>query len=58
MGDTVADHIIALVLDALASTECNDAKSTVEKRFIAKGSDTMDVMHDPELADWVCRAQI
>lgn len=58
-GATVVDHIIALGIGgtndpanlASACTDCNDAKSTAEKRFLAKGYDVVDVMRDPVLAD-------
>ena len=65
-GATVLDHIVALALGgtddpanlAPACTDCNDAKSTSEKRFFAKGYDVADVMRDPGLADWLARAAI
>lgn len=65
-GATVIDHIIALSLGgsndpanlAPSCTACNDAKSTAERRFLAKGYDVADVMRDPGLADWLARAAI
>lgn len=64
-GATVVDHIIALGIGgtndpanlASAGTDCNDAKSTAEKRFLAKGYDVVDVMRDPEFADWITRGK-
>jgi 5-methylcytosine-specific restriction endonuclease McrA len=64
-GATVVDHVIALALGgsndpenlAPACTDCNDAKSTDEKRFLARGYDLADVMRDPAMADWITRAR-
>lgn len=64
-GATVLDHIIALSLGgtddpanlAPACTDCNDAKSTAEKRFLAKSFDLADVMRDPVLGDWITRGR-
>ncbi|WP_220149783.1 HNH endonuclease [Sphingomonas aracearum] len=64
-GATVLDHIVALALGgtddpanlAPTCTDCNDAKSTAEKRFLAKGYDLADVTRDPHLADWLARAE-
>jgi 5-methylcytosine-specific restriction protein A len=61
----VLDHIIALSLGgtndpanlAPACTDCNDEKSTAEKRFLAMGYDFADVTRDPHLADWLARAE-
>jgi hypothetical protein len=58
------DHIIALAIGgtndpvnlAPACSDCNDAKSTAEKRFLAKRYDLADVMRDPALAEWITRA--
>lgn len=65
-GATVLDHIVALALGgtedpanlAPSCTPCNDAKSTDEKRFLARGYDLADLMRDPGLADWLARAAI
>ncbi|WP_375292756.1 hypothetical protein, partial [Sphingomonas melonis] len=40
-----------------ACTDCNDAKSTAEKRFLARGYDLADVTRDPDLGDWITRAR-
>ncbi|KQO06916.1 HNH endonuclease [Sphingomonas sp. Leaf242] len=61
---TVTDHIIALALGgtndtsnlAPACRDCNDRKSTDEKRFIAKRYDLVDVMRDRALAVWIAHA--
>ena len=58
------DHIIGLSLGgsndsanlAPSCTDCNDAKATDEKRFLAKGYDLADLMRDPATADWINRA--
>lgn len=64
-GATVLDHIVALALGgsddaanlAPACTDCNDAKSTDEKRFLARSYDLADLMRDPAMADWITRAR-
>lgn len=64
-GATVVDHIVALSLGgsndpanlAPSCTDCNDAKATDEKRFLAKGYDLADVMRDPVMSDWITRAR-
>lgn len=64
-GATVLDHVVALALGgtddpanlAPACTDCNDAKSTAEKRFLARGYDLADVTRDPDLGDWITRAR-
>lgn len=64
-GATVVDHIVALSLcgsddpanHAPFCTDCNDAKATDEKRFLAKGYDLTDVIRDPAIADWITKAR-
>lgn len=59
-GATAVNHIVSLAIGgtndpsslAPVCRHCNDAKSTAEKRFIARGYDTIDVMRDTDLADW------
>jgi len=62
----VVDHIVALALGgsndpsnlAPACTDCNDAKSTDEKRFLAKRYNLADLMCNPAMADWIDRASL
>lgn len=62
---TVLDHIVALALGgsnepgnlAPACRSCNDAKATAEKRFLAKAYDLLDLMRDPDLAEWINRGR-
>lgn len=61
----MVDHIVALSLGgtddpanlAPSCTSCNNAKATVEKRFIARGYDHADVMRDPDLGEWIVRGR-
>ncbi len=63
-GAAVIDHIVALSLGgtddpanlAPSCSDCNDAKSTAEKRFLVKGYDVADLMREPAMADWITRA--
>ncbi|MEG3092924.1 HNH endonuclease [Sphingomonas sp. PB1R3] len=62
---TILDHIIALSLGgtndisnlAPACRTCNNAKAIIEARYAKRGYDIASVSLDPELGEWLRRAQ-
>ncbi len=63
-GADVLDHRVSLALAGTndeanlipACEACNSKKGTAERKFIARGYDSRDIMFDPDLAYWLSKA--